>query len=109
MNEVKITDKEAICTFGGRNYEIPGYMRDSLEGYIKYGHPVGNFLEAVLCNKLYEVFASADDTNFANVPAYLYFLYNHAPASCWRSKEKYEAWMDHEGLSGIDKKRSAAR
>jgi hypothetical protein len=34
----------------------------------------------------------ADDTNRHFLFEYVFWLYNHAPAACWGSPERFRAW-----------------
>jgi hypothetical protein len=79
------------------NYEfngcyIPERMAGSLRLWIERGIAPGSFLMAVLENNLSEAVGRADDENLANLPAYVGYLYNEAPAPCWGSPAKCEAW-----------------
>lgn len=56
----------------------------------------GSFLEAVLRNNLKEAMGRADSRNRRRVFEYVEYLYNYAPAICWGSDEKYEAWLNPE-------------
>lgn len=76
-----------------RGMVIPARMMERLQAYIEQGHPVGDFLTAVLCNDLREACSRADDTNCHILPAYIVYLFNEAPAPCWGSREKHEAWL----------------
>ncbi len=76
-----------------RGFEIPAYMMGGLKRYIEHGIAPGHFLTAVLCNDLCESVSRADDCNAANLPAYIGYLYNEAPAACWGSHEKFRAWL----------------
>jgi hypothetical protein len=78
---------------------VPEHCRDGLLGYIEHGHPVGDFLTALLSNNLKETFACADDVNAQHVRDYVDFLYNYAPAQCWGSKEAVEAWQLRGGIN----------
>ena len=61
--------------------------------YILKGFPPGSFLTAVLCNDLREAFACADDENAAAMRDWVRFFYNCAPAGCWGSPDRFQAWM----------------
>jgi len=79
---------------------LPEHMRRSVRGYIEDGHPVGDFLTAVICNDLKESFARADEENTAAMLRWVSFFYNEAPAPCWGSAEKMKAWIEKGGLRG---------
>ncbi len=79
------------------NYEhnkcrIPPRMAQALLDWINKGEVPGHFLQAVLRNDLTSAVARADSENLANLPAYVFFLYNEAPSPCWGSVEKVSAW-----------------
>ena len=77
-----------------QGFYIPGHMLSALRGYCENHHPVGDFLTAVICNDLAEAVARADQTNIANLPAFVGYLYNEADSRCWGSKEKMKAWLE---------------
>ena len=72
---------------------IPSYMEKGMYDYIKYGIEPGGFLRSVLANDLKEAVGKADDCNIKIIPAYVSYLYNKAPSSCWGSPEKVVNWM----------------
>lgn len=76
-----------------REWIIPDHMLAALRRYIDEHRGVGHFLTAVLENNLREAVHRADEHNLANLPAYVYYLYNEAPAQCWGSPEKVKAWL----------------
>ena len=73
---------------------IPEHCRDSLRAYIEVGQPVGEFLQAVIANKLSESVCRADDVNILHLPAYVKFFWNDAPADCSGSRDKYQQWIE---------------
>lgn len=79
---------------------IPEHMRGGLRLYIEEGIEPGSFLTAVLCNDLRGAVGKADHINIHRIVEWMQFLYNHAPAGCWGSKENYEAWIKHGGMRG---------
>lgn len=83
---------EYTASVGMDSMSIPAYMLEALNAYIEQGHPVGNFLTAVLENNLKEAVGRADSTNILCIPAYVIYLYNEAPSACWGSPEKVAAW-----------------
>jgi len=76
-----------------RHWRISDHMMVSLRKYIEHGCPVGDFLTAVLENNLSEACGRADDENIENLPAFVAYLYNEAPAACHGSREKVRAWI----------------
>ena len=76
---------------------IPEHMHAPLRRYFEEYIPTGSFLEAVLCNDLREAVAQADNDNIRNIPAFVNWLYNEAPAGSWGSREAYENWISRRG------------
>ena len=64
-----------------------------LDRYVNQRIPTGSFLRAVICNDLMEACGRADDYNQSMIYLYVKYLYNEAPATCWGSPEKYDAWI----------------
>lgn len=80
-----------------RSFYIPERVMGAIQRYIEEGCPPGHFLTAVICNDLQEACGRADDENLANLPAYVSYFYNKAPASCWGSPQKMAAWIERWG------------
>lgn len=83
-----------IIEYKNRRYEIPQYMRAGLINYIEKGEKPGDFLVAVLSNKLDEAVARADGNNIDLLPAYVVFLHNQAPSGCHGSSENVKEWIE---------------
>jgi hypothetical protein len=81
---------------------LPEHMREPVLDYIDKGYPVGSFLTALLSNDLRRTFECADDINGARVRDFVRFLYCHAPANCWGSPERVEAWQAQGGLERVE-------
>lgn len=79
---------------------IPEYMHEGLVLYISRGIPGGGFLDAVLCGSLREAVWRADVRNKHSLVAYVEWLSEYAPASCWGSPERVDSWMAKRGLDG---------
>ena len=77
-----------------RGFYIPHRMMDGLQRYIENHVAPGDFLTAVIKNDLKEAVSRADDENLNNLPAYIGFLYNQAPGSCWGSEEIFKEWLN---------------
>lgn len=76
------------------NYaRLPEHLRGGMKRYIEQYCPTGGFLEAVLENNLVEAFGRADEVNRERMFDIVNFLYNEAPADCWGSPAKVEAWL----------------
>jgi hypothetical protein len=83
---------------------LPYHMRHGVLNYLSHGIPGGGFLNAVLSNDLVGAYGRADLSNEAHMRVWAEWLYNHAPAGSWGSKEKVKEWMDHHGLDGINER-----
>ena len=79
---------------------LPAHMQHGMKLYVEKGIAPGSFLTAVLCNDLMEACARADDTNLYALPTYARWLYNRVPATCFGSREAFEAWIAKGGLEG---------
>ena len=55
-----------------------------------------SMLDAIISNDLRESTGRADDDNLRNIPAFVAFFWNEAPASCWGSTEKMKAWIENK-------------
>lgn len=84
-------------------FRIPDYMARPLSDYLLEGKPCGNFLSAVLRNDLRKAVQHADMENLRNLPAYMFFLFNRAPALSWGSDDNVDAWIKNDGLKGYVK------
>ena len=82
---------------------IPDYMHSAIVRYVLHGIEAGGFLDAVICNNLFKAVGKADDINRNCLHEYCAFFYNDAPAACYGSKEKRDAWIKHGGLIGLRK------
>ena len=76
-----------------REFYIPDRMMGGLRRYIEKRIKPGNFLTAVLQNDLREACGRADKENIRNLPAYVAYLYNEAPSTCWGSPERVTDWL----------------
>lgn len=72
---------------------VPEHTHRGLVRYIVDHAPVGDFLTAVLSNDLREAVYRADDKNVPALPAFVGFLYNHAPRDCWGSPGAVKRWL----------------
>lgn len=81
-------------------FHIPDRMMRSIEAYIQKGQPVGDFLQAIICNDLREAVVRADDENIRNLPAFVYYFYQNAPSQCWGTRNHYNNWVAQKGLKG---------
>ena len=84
-------------------HTIPEDIYEALTIYVEKGYPVGNFLTNVLVNDLFGAISRADSTNRKYLTDICLYIYNKIPSKCWGSEEKVQAWMKHNGLSGINK------
>jgi hypothetical protein len=92
----------SACLYEFRYWQIPNLSGRALDRYIALGIEPGAFLSALLCNDLLGALEHGDEYNLSNLPAYGAYLYNHAPRSCYGSKQKVVLWVEEQ------KKRRAA-
>lgn len=76
-----------------RYERLPQGLRVGMYNYITQGIPPGGFLFAVLSNDLREACARADDINRHLLFEIVGWLWNEAPAPCWGSPAKVNAWL----------------
>ena len=81
---------------------LPEHMQEAARGYVEQGHPVGDFLRAVLENKLVESFAKADFINSDAIYEWATWLYNECPLPARGSAKAVNAWIKSGGLEGRD-------
>lgn len=80
---------------------IPTYMHSGLIGWIVFGQPPGDFLDAVLSNDLMRACERADDMNRTRLFDYASFLFNYAPRGCFGGWTIKNEWQIQGGLRGI--------
>lgn len=81
-----------------RAADLPERCHAGLADYIMKGAEPGGFLCALLGNDLRDAIARADDENRKRIVDYVAFLNSKAPARCWGSRERVDAWIDKGGL-----------
>lgn len=91
---------------GYQVFEVPEYMRDSVEEYVQLGKPTGEFLAAVIQNNLKQAVMYADENNIGQLPAYMNYFYNYAPSDCWGSAAAMKRWIEAGGLIRIRERRA---
>ncbi len=91
--------------FGGREFYVPDRMMGGIRRYIEHGIKPGDFLVAVITNNLLDSVTLSDDENLVNLPAFVHYFYNEAPAICWGSKEKMDNWVKAKHEERVRKKR----
>jgi len=82
---------------------LPEYIQGTTQRYIEHGVPPGDFLTAVICNKLRQSLMYANDTNTRRLFDIVNFFYNEAPGHCWGSVKDMNTWIEHKGMEGIKK------
>lgn len=87
---------------------IPRTMWESMIEYIMVGRPVGDFLEALLCNDLMKAVAKADLINIQRLQDYCMFLIGCAPIGCYGTPAAYKEWMKTGGVVGRAQQRQAS-
>lgn len=69
-------------------WAVPHYMWPGLARWVLYGIRPGDFLTAVLENKLVDSYALADDANTECMRAWANIMYNHVPSEARRENMK---------------------
>lgn len=77
-------------------FTIEPHMVSGIRRYIDERIAPGGFLTAVICNDLSGAVGRADNTNLKNLPAFVGYFYNEAPATCWGSIDKMNAWIHND-------------
>lgn len=75
------------------NFKIPSYGVETLKRYVNMGIPCDSFVQAVIDNDLCAAVGRADFQNIHNIPAYISWLYNNAPAGSWGFEGAHERWV----------------
>lgn len=82
---------------------VPYRILFSLFDYVITGQDPGEFVEAVLCNKLNQALMLADDSwTLDQIKALTKYVFNckQIPDACWGSQEKVDAWKKAGGKVG---------
>ena len=74
--------------------DIPPLVLRGIINYVEEGRPTGNFLRAVLEDRLFDAVMRADEDSLAAIKQILWVLHNEAPSQCWGSPEKVTAWLN---------------
>lgn len=85
---------EDVNKFLYRN-KIPESTVENLRKWVMYGIPAGDFLNAVLDDKLTEAICRADKSNLAALKSIVLFIYNCLPAGC-KNRAKWHGLMGDE-------------
>lgn len=86
---------------------IPAYMHDAILGYVLHHHHVGHFLTCLLENDLRGAVTSADTANLDALLSWVRWLNWEAPARCWGSPERVDAWRDTDHAAEWDQMRAS--
>ena len=78
--------------------QFPERMRGPLVRYLVAGIRPGQFLQAVISDKLFDAVGRADDENLELLRRYCQFLYAHAPGGSWGSTAAMEEWIAKGGF-----------
>lgn len=75
--------------------------KDSIDNYVQHGWHPGDFLAAVLCDKLTEAVLRADDDNRHDLVEIVGYLYNDTPRICHGDVDRVTNWLKKGGLKGM--------
>ena len=73
---------------------VPIRTINSINRYVTKGIVPGDFLTAVLENKLVESFSRADLENLNALDDIVKYVYNEIPMDCWGSEEEVKSWIE---------------
>jgi hypothetical protein len=77
-------------------YGVPERIVRGIKAYVEERRPVGHFLQAVIQNDLSEAINRADYEVALCLQGIVRIFYNQVPGIAWKSKERYEAWLNRE-------------
>lgn len=75
----------------------PPEVVEDFKAYILEGRPLGDFLEAVVADKLVEAFGLADENNCEAMPHIAAWVYHHMPIAL-RGPENYRKHLQHHAI-----------
>lgn len=82
-----------LPTYHGGKYTVSANMLHEIKEYVHKGIIPCSFLRRVICNNLMGAVTFALTDQLANLPAYVLYMHNEAPSSCWGSVDKMEQWI----------------
>ena len=93
FDQVDYGDPDDSAVARAIEYGIPAHIAPGLIRYIHEHVQPGGFLLAVFENDLFKTFAKADMSSRGALERITSYIYNHAPAGCWGSKEAVKQWL----------------
>jgi len=84
--------------------KIPEHTIWTINQYIEIGQPPGDFVQALMEDRLVASFGSADEKNIAAMFEIADYLYNHVPLPARGSAEKVTAWLERHASAREAKK-----
>ena len=69
-------------------------IKRAIDLYASEGHPVGDFLYAVLSNNLKNALGRADSDNERDIKEIVMYVYWEIPGDCWGSEKKVDDWLE---------------
>jgi len=81
--------------------KIPLVTFNGLERYVIKGIRPGGYLNAVICNNLFQALGQADQHNRHAIGTLATFINSKCPAACFGNPELVQDWIDQDGLAGI--------
>ena len=77
--------------------------QESLVAYVNKGRPLGDFLRAVIMDKLMETLTRADDRNIHLLKEIGLWVYWNVPTLARYTQDNYERWILTGGEDGLMK------
>lgn len=75
-------------------YDVPEHARESLDNYFVRGYKPGSFMEAVICNDLFNAVCRADSTNRSHLHNIIMWMINNAPPAAYGNPIAYKNWLN---------------
>ncbi len=101
-----VQGSEHLCIVGVERIDPFNYVMirpnifASIALYIEQGRPVGDFLQAVICDKLTESVCRADENNLRAIKQIAQLFYHCAPMPARGSLKAYTDWLKLGGMYG---------
>ena len=74
-------------------YDVPALMQDALRNYAKFGTPLDDFLEAVMCNDLLTAVKCANADEMAALKPLTKWILARAPEGSYGNEAIYRRWL----------------
>jgi len=83
-----------IRTYTYYGHHIKPAMMSEIDRYVREHQKPGPFINAVISNNLMAAVKTSDEELLRNLPAYIGYFENVAPAECWGSDHALVDWVE---------------